>query len=102
MKAYKFDKDEIKNEKIRKLEEEIQKLLQERPELAKLQEEIEKILDDIGDDSIKRMATINEILVKHVREKLIPALEEVGESNKKAEKVAQYAFFSKPETDTKQ
>ena len=102
MKAYKFDKDEIKNEKIRKLEEEIQKLLQERPELAKLQEEIEKILDDIGDDSIKRMTAINEILVKHVQEKLIPALISVGESSKKADEVAEYAFFSKPETDTKQ
>ncbi|MBF0297401.1 MAG: hypothetical protein HQK51_01700 [Oligoflexia bacterium] len=59
---------------LTKLIEEREKSLQEKPHLLKVQKEIDTILEKIGDDPDKRMTVLNELMMKKLKEELVPAL----------------------------
>lgn len=54
------------SEKIFQLKQQINKLLEERPELKEFQKEIDKTLSQYGDDKHKRMVALEQMMYDHM------------------------------------
>lgn len=68
-----MDKDRDKY--IKQLLKELDELLNTHPELRPLQEKIDKIKEEVGPDPMARAQAINKMLIDHLNNNLIPALQ---------------------------
>lgn len=74
--------------KIKELEQERERLLMAHPHLHVLQFEIEERLLEAGEDPVKRMLVVNDMLMNFVDQKFLPSLKALKKCIKRLKSVA--------------